>query len=133
MKKYQDSLRGGYEVYKRDNFQCCYCGFDGRPFPSWFQLSIDHILPRGQGGSNELENLATVCQACNSITSRMKFDHAMSVEQILKAKISRVRKRQEEYFQFWRKNVAPFYLDKWKSGELTVSDEGNDDLLYTSS
>lgn len=29
-------------------------------------LVIDHIIPLAQGGSNELDNLRTLCQSCNA-------------------------------------------------------------------
>ena len=74
----------GEDTYQRYHFTCVYCGFDGRPFDSWMQLSIDHIRPISCSGSNELDNLVVACRACNSITSRMKFPEEMSREEIIK-------------------------------------------------
>ena len=34
----------GSEVFERDHFTCVYCGFDGRLFDNWMQLSVDHQL-----------------------------------------------------------------------------------------
>lgn len=48
-----------WEVWERDNFTCRKCGV--RQF-----LSVDHIVPRSEGGSDELDNLQTLCQSCNS-------------------------------------------------------------------
>ena len=54
MPKYSDSLRGyGYDVMLRDNFCCLYCGYDGREFSHWLQLTIDHVLPAHQGGQSD--------------------------------------------------------------------------------
>lgn len=106
MAKYIDSLRGyGYRVNKRDGFICKYCGFDGRSFHNWLQLTIDHILPRGQGGSDDDNNKITVCHACNSITSRMKFLKDKTKEGIIQEKIQRVKERQTEYRRFWQEKV----------------------------
>lgn len=106
MAKYGDSLRGyGYKVHKRDGFICQYCGFDGRSFSGWLQLTVDHIIPRGQGGTDEDDNMVTVCHVCNSITSRMKFSIGMSIEDIKQEKIKKVKERQAEYRRFWIEKV----------------------------
>jgi 5-methylcytosine-specific restriction endonuclease McrA len=47
------------EVYERDGFKCVYCGSTG-------DLSIDHVTPLSRGCSDDIENLATACRACNS-------------------------------------------------------------------
>lgn len=50
-------------IYLRDGMACAYCGAtveDGA------QLSLDHIQPYSQGGSNSAENLVTACSKCNS-------------------------------------------------------------------
>lgn len=108
------SLTGLHEVHVRYNFTCHYCGYDGRAFPNWFQLSVDHVLPVGQGGDKRApENMLTACQACNSITSRMRFPRKMSREEVIEAKRRRVRKRQAEYFAFWKEHVAPLYIAGW--------------------
>lgn len=115
MPKFSDSLRGyGHEVYLRDGFTCKYCGFDGRSFPNWLQLTVDHVLPKNSGGSDDKSNKITACRACNSITSRMKFPKGTSTEEAKKHKISRVRERQAQFFNFWKDEVAPTYLTIWR-------------------
>ena len=115
MKGYEDSLRGyGHEAHVKDNFTCQYCGYDGHSFQHWLQLAIDHILPLGQGGKDEENNKITVCQACNSITSRMLFPDGMSKQEIIYQKKQRVKERQTEYFEFWRDYVAPLYIQRWE-------------------
>ncbi len=46
-------------IYSRDDYACVYCGSGSR-------LTLDHVLPRSRGGSNEDTNLVTACQSCNS-------------------------------------------------------------------
>ncbi len=119
MRAYGDSLRGyGHETHVKCNFTCQYCGYDGRAFPNWFQLTVDHIVPQSQGGTDDGENLVTACHACNSITSRMKFPQGAPKETIVTEKKQRVQARQAEYFEFWRTNVAPRYLEKWEGKEV---------------
>jgi 5-methylcytosine-specific restriction endonuclease McrA len=48
-------------VLARDGHQCQYCG---RHFPV-HQLSLDHVLPRSQGGPTTWENIVCACLACN--------------------------------------------------------------------
>ena len=50
-----------HEVFKRDNYKCKECG-KGKETST---LHADHIIPVAQGGSDELDNLQTLCQACN--------------------------------------------------------------------
>jgi len=50
-------------IYLRDGMACCYCGAtveDGA------MLTLDHIEPHHNGGSNHESNLVTACRRCNS-------------------------------------------------------------------
>lgn len=46
-------------IYQRDNHCCVYCGAGDN-------LSLDHVIPRSRGGSDDPENLVTACRPCNS-------------------------------------------------------------------
>ena len=46
-------------VFDRDGSRCVQCGRDDG-------LTIDHIVPRCLGGSNETQNLQTLCWWCNN-------------------------------------------------------------------
>ena len=48
-------------IFARDNNQCQYCG---KKFPT-SELSLDHVVPRSQGGSSTWENIVCACVACN--------------------------------------------------------------------
>lgn len=54
----QLSKKTRFEVLTRDSFKCVLCG-------SKETLEVDHIVPRVEGGSNELKNLRTLCHDCN--------------------------------------------------------------------
>jgi len=45
-------------IYKRDGYECVYCG-------SKKNLTLDHVIPKSRGGSNEWTNLVTCCSKCN--------------------------------------------------------------------
>jgi 5-methylcytosine-specific restriction endonuclease McrA len=49
------------EVFKKNNYKCVFCGI-GKEETS---LEIDHIIPHSKGGSDELDNLQTICKSCN--------------------------------------------------------------------
>lgn len=48
-------------IYARDNNLCQYCG---RKFSS-SELSLDHVVPRAQGGGDSWENVVCCCVKCN--------------------------------------------------------------------
>jgi hypothetical protein len=53
-----------FEILKRDNFTCRYCGRSPRANQNVI-LEIDHIHPQSKGGVYEKENLITSCHDCN--------------------------------------------------------------------
>lgn len=54
-----------HEVFKRDGYRCREC----RASKDETSLEIDHILPVAKGGTNDIDNLQTLCCECN----RMKY------------------------------------------------------------
>jgi 5-methylcytosine-specific restriction endonuclease McrA len=48
-------------VFKRDHYTCQYCGVQ----PGGEELTIDHVIPRSQGGTSTWENCVLACVACN--------------------------------------------------------------------
>jgi hypothetical protein len=50
-----------FEVFKRDQFTCQYCG----AHPPSAILHVDHIHPVAKGGDNDMDNLVTACESCN--------------------------------------------------------------------
>lgn len=49
----------------RDKYQCQICG-DTFTSP-YTQLQVHHIVPRSEGGTNDLDNLVTLCDLCHAI------------------------------------------------------------------
>lgn len=47
-------------LFERDSFTCQYCGEK----PS--KLTVEHIIPRSQGGKNVWQNVTTACTPCNA-------------------------------------------------------------------
>lgn len=55
-------------VFERDNYTCVYCGATDKP------LHCDHIHPVSKGGTNDVNNLATSCQFCNTSKGSKTID-----------------------------------------------------------
>jgi len=68
-KMYQE-LR--FQVLKRDNFRCRYCG---RDVNDGIKLHVDHIKPVAKGGKTEMDNLITSCEDCNMGKGAHEFEH----------------------------------------------------------
>ncbi|MGL4668996.1 MAG: HNH endonuclease [Methanobacteriaceae archaeon] len=60
-KSFTKSIR--HEVFKRDNYICVECGAKKSDDVT---LHVDHIIPSSKGGNDELDNLQTLCQDCNT-------------------------------------------------------------------
>ena len=48
-------------LYARDGYRCQYCGEE---FAAK-DLTLDHVMPKSQGGQSRWENLVAACGACN--------------------------------------------------------------------
>lgn len=55
------SLKKRFEILRRDQFTCRYCG---RVAPSVI-VEVDHVMPRSEGGTDEDSNLVAACFECN--------------------------------------------------------------------
>lgn len=55
------SVRTRFEVFKRDEFTCQYCGHKSPDVV----LEVDHIVPTARGGTDDVINLRTSCWDCN--------------------------------------------------------------------
>lgn len=62
-------------IYQRDGQVCRYCGrrladvaelpcLDGGPLPENYP-TLDHVVPRSQGGGNSIMNMVVACFTCN--------------------------------------------------------------------
>ncbi len=76
-------------ILLRDENICQYCGISKVP------LTIDHILPKGKGGSDSWENLATACKPCNQKKGDRTPDEASM-------QLSRIPKRPNRLHYFQR-------------------------------
>jgi len=66
-----------FEALKRDNFSCQECGVKRRDQ----ELDVHHIRPLSRGGTNELDNLITLCKECHKNKHRKYEGHSLSKSQ----------------------------------------------------
>ena len=59
-------------IFRRDHFTCQYCYQQ----PGSEELTIDHVIPRSQGGMSTWENCVLACVDCNARKADRTPEHA---------------------------------------------------------
>lgn len=59
-----------HEILRRDEYTCQYCGRKMR------HLTLDHVIPRNQGGPHTWQNLVAACMPCNRRKGGKRPDEA---------------------------------------------------------
>jgi hypothetical protein len=100
------SQRLRYEILRRDNHACRYCGATAPDV----KLNVDHVIPTSLGGSDKPDNLVTACAACNGgKTSSMP--NAATVEDVdqetFRQSVARKQDRLAEHL--WRGGHPPHW------------------------
>ncbi len=98
------SKRMRFEIFKRDEFACQYCG----QTPPAVVLEIDHIVAVISGGSSERHNLITSCFDCNRGKGAVALSSPAKTEVIEAMEISCSKVPSERAFKYfcgvcWRK------------------------------
>lgn len=57
-------------ILKRDGHRCQYCGQKRHP------LTVDHVIPKNNGGSDSWENLVCACARCNNLKGQRTPEEA---------------------------------------------------------
>lgn len=111
MKRKPISKKLRFEIFKRDNFTCQYCG---RTAPDVI-LEVDHIKSVKNKGTNDILNLTTSCLACNR-GKGAKFLNENSTLKIQQEQLKELNERKEqlELMIQWREelsNIMEFQID----------------------
>ena len=64
------TLRKRFRVMRRDGYQCQLCGKSAQ---DGAVLEVDHKRPRSKGGTDEMDNLWTLCFECNRGKSNLSL------------------------------------------------------------
>lgn len=92
-----------FEVFKRDNFTCQYCGSKAPDVV----LNVDHINPVASGGGNDILNLVTSCEGCNSGKGARELgDHSVLAQQRKQLEELGERREQLEMMVNWREGLT---------------------------
>lgn len=96
------SKKTRFEVFKRDNFTCQYCG---RMAPNVI-LEIDHINPVANGGTDDILNLITSCFECNRGKGKRKLKQNEEIKkQQEMLKELNIKREQLEMLLKWKKEL----------------------------
>lgn len=90
------SKRSRFEVFKRDQFTCQYCG---RTPPSVI-LHVDHVIALANGGEDTPENMITSCADCNLGKSDRPLDQTAPPLQDAMARARELSEQTEAYSEF---------------------------------
>lgn len=109
------SKRLRYEVLRRDNHACRYCGATA----PGVALVVDHVVPVALGGTDLPTNLVAACSPCNSGKSATPVDAARVADVAADAlrwglamqESGKVMARQTQHRDF----VREFFYDAWLS------------------
>lgn len=98
-----------FEVFKRDNFTCQYCG---RMAPN-VVLEVDHINPVKNGGDNDIMNLITSCFECNRGKGKRKLSATEEIQkQQEQLKMLNEKRKQLQMLIDWKKELEKFEEDE---------------------
>lgn len=102
------SQKTRFEVFKRDKFTCQYCGAKAPDVV----LQADHIHPVAEGGQDDILNLVTSCEGCNSGKgARTLSDMSVVERQRLQIEELEERRQQLEMILQWRDGLQQLKED----------------------
>lgn len=114
-----------FEVFKRDGFECQYCGCP----PSKAPLQVDHIHPVKEGGTNSIDNLVTSCQPCNLGKGATLLS---MVPQSLKDKAKATKEHEAQIAAYSKVMIAKrerILADAWLVGDIFTAEFMTDTML----
>ena len=106
-------------IHKRDSWTCGYCGKQ----PDTSELTIDHIVPRGQGGQTTWTNCTSCCMTCNQRKDNRTpaQAHMKLLRQPKKPEFSLFKVEQRFICKSWR-----HFIDKMVSEAYWTTELEND-------
>lgn len=131
------SKRLRYEVLRRDNHACRYCGATAPDV----KLTVDHVVAVALGGSDDPSNLVAACVDCNSGKSASPADAALvadvnhkallwaaaikaAADEVL-ADIDAKRQTEEDFLSLW--NCYSFGPD-WNKQQVPLPPDWRESL-----
>lgn len=105
------SKRLRYEILRRDNHACRYCGATAPQV----KLNVDHVIPTSLGGNDKPSNLVTACADCNS-GKTSSLPNAEPVSDVEQATFARAKELKDAALaeHLWRGGYPP----QWGPAEV---------------
>lgn len=129
------SKRLRFEVLRRDNHTCRYCGGTAPDV----MLTVDHVVPMALGGSDEPSNLVAACRDCNAGKSSTPVDAqlvddvaqdalrwARAMEQV--AELRKSDRNARIATKFWFTGVWNNWTN-WRDETFELPDEALDSII----
>lgn len=109
------SKRTRYEVLRRDDHRCRYCGAAAPDV----KLTVDHVVPVALGGADDPTNLAAACRDCNAGKSSSNPDAPLVADVqrsalVWSAAIDLAVKRRQERAQI-NEALTDYFDEEWES------------------
>lgn len=115
-----------FEVFKRDEFVCQYCG----AHPPAVVLHVDHILPVAEGGTNDITNLITACQPCNAGKGARLLS---SIPEALETRQADIEEREAQirgYNEVMQSRLRRMDNEAWKVAEILSPGADSEDMGF---
>lgn len=90
MKWYEED--NGFKRVRQDaNFICWYCGVDTIELQQYGRgtSTVDHVIPRSRGGTDDESNLVCSCSVCNQEKADMTLEEYRSFKQERESRVTR--------------------------------------------
>lgn len=102
------SKRLRFEILKRDSFKCQYCGSAAPDV----LLQVDHVKPVAEGGTDDIWNLITSCQPCNSGKSDKQLSDTAAISKV-KKQLDELQDRRDQLDMLmeWHNSLANMHED----------------------
>ena len=96
-------------IFRRDRFTCQYCGVQPRPD----ELTIDHVVPRAQGGQSTWDNCVLACIKCNHRKAdRTPKQAGLKLKRVpIRPRWTPVYSKHSMRFESWAKFISDAYWD----------------------
>lgn len=95
VKRKQLSKKIRFEIFKRDDFTCQYCG----QTPPMAILEVDHIRPVSKNGNNDKNNLITSCFDCNRGKSNVLLT---KITPTIKENLDKLNEKHDQLIEYER-------------------------------
>lgn len=123
------SRRLRFEILRRDEHTCRYCGAQAPDVP----ITVDHVIPRALGGTDDPTNLVTACRDCNfgkgstspdaqivADVDAKAFQWAAAIERAAELRRVEIDAENEilgRFYNYWSQYVGADYLpNTWRGG-----------------